>query len=718
MGALQVRESLFVRMLRGLKLLQTVDAPMLTDVNAGLDYGQPFSTAPGFPPIDSLSAIAVDPWIYAAATTVALDMAGIPLKVRRGDGADALVLDDHPVLELLRYPSSRMPASQFHAQLWLDLIATGIFFVLVLRDNRKKPVGLIRLHPERCRILADKTSQIEAVEYEAGDERIRYAWEDILVGSLPSWEEGPQGLYGTGAIRSLKDDIESSIQLKKRTKESARKGRPDFLATPKVPEISASASQRDGIQRELNRRLKDLDAGVWVTPPDMDITVLTQTLKDLQGSEQLDRIRQGVMAVFHVPPIKLGLETANYATSNNQLVEYWTHYLLVSCIPAWQFSRLAKELGHPTDEVYFDGSGIDAFQEMRTARLVRVQQHVALGMTETDAYAYEGMEDAPIEDAIPATVAPPSPAPVTAVPPPVDGADSSRTYRLGGPLTAADIKGWLATKGAVQYKAPDGPDERDRAWSDWNEKAATPGEQVLTFVVAKILKAQRIRIQKRLAQALHREGMKATGTDGITVKAPPEDIVAEIISSPAEIEAITKDMSPALRRIIELAFKRTKAQLGFSNLTFDPDLSEHAAFAEKMAEHIQAMTAEGVKDIVKTGLDEGKTISEMQKDLTQAYAFSPSRARAIARTESTQALNAGAVQAMTQAEAEGVSFRGKMWLSSRDEAVRDTHVTLDGQVVPLDGQWESSGAKADHPGGFGIAAEDINCRCTVVPVLD
>jgi SPP1 gp7 family putative phage head morphogenesis protein len=270
---------------------------------------------------------------------------------------------------------------------------------------------------------------------------------------------------------------------------------------------------------------------------------------------------------------------------------------------------------------------------------------------------------------------------------------------------------------AEVYKAPELDDERLKAWNDWDQKAALPSERTLTFVVARMLKAQRLRTAKRMATVLHRHGLKATGTDGVTIKAEVEDVIAEIIASPDEIDALTKDMSPALRRIIELAFKRTRDQLGVT-LPFDADLSEHDTFATKMAEQIQQLTAEGVKDIVRSGLDSGATISEMQRELSNSYAFSMSRARAIARTESTQALNAGAVQAMTQAEAEGVSFRGKMWLSSRDEAVRDTHVTLDGQVVPLDGQWESSGAKADHPGGFGVAAEDINCRCTVVPVLD
>ena len=234
MGGVLVRESWFVRAARWLKLLSIEARPQIEDTNAGVDYGQSYAAHPGFPPIDSLSAIAVDPWIYAAAKTIALDMAGLPLKARRARGSESEVLDDHPVLDLLSAPSTRVPASLFRAQAWLDLLLTGIWVSLIVRDARGKPTALLRLHPERCAIISDKTGQIEAIEYEAGDERCRYAWDTVLFCSLPSWEDGPRGLFGTGAIRPLKDDIESAMALKTRTRESAKKGRPDFFATPKT----------------------------------------------------------------------------------------------------------------------------------------------------------------------------------------------------------------------------------------------------------------------------------------------------------------------------------------------------------------------------------------------------------------------------------------------------------------------------------------------------
>jgi uncharacterized protein with gpF-like domain len=72
--------------------------------------------------------------------------------------------------------------------------------------------------------------------------------------------------------------------------------------------------------------------------------------------------------------------------------------------------------------------------------------------------------------------------------------------------------------------------------------------------------------------------------------------------------------------------------------------------------------------------------------------------------------------AFGQAADLGVSFM-REWVSSRDDAVRPTHVELDGQLrqpgEPFDSE---SGAAGLGPGLFFVPSEDINCRCVVRPV--
>ena len=46
--------------------------------------------------------------------------------------------------------------------------------------------------------------------------------------------------------------------------------------------------------------------------------------------------------------------------------------------------------------IEYDFSSIPALQDLRTAQIARVASHVQLGMPVADAYAYEGLIDAPI----------------------------------------------------------------------------------------------------------------------------------------------------------------------------------------------------------------------------------------------------------------------------------------------------------------------------------
>ena len=63
----------------------------------------------------------------------------------------------------------------------------------------------------------------------------------------------------------------------------------------------------------------------------------------------------------------------------------------------------------------------------------------------------------------------------------------------------------------------------------------------------------------------------------------------------------------------------------------------------------------------------------------------------------------------------------KQWLSARNGKVRPSHVSLDSQIAELHENFKLSagfgGHVAQSPGEFGIAKEDINCHCTMIPLV-
>ncbi len=86
----------------------------------------------------------------------------------------------------------------------------------------------------------------------------------------------------------------------------------------------------------------------------------------------------------------------------------------------------------------------------------------------------------------------------------------------------------------------------------------------------------------------------------------------------------------------------------------------------------------------------------------------------IVRTESHRITNEVKMDTITKAKDSGADLV-KQWDSVLDARTRSTHVYLDGQEREIDQPFKSaSGYKAMYPGGFGVAAEDINCRCVML----
>jgi uncharacterized protein with gpF-like domain len=161
-----------------------------------------------------------------------------------------------------------------------------------------------------------------------------------------------------------------------------------------------------------------------------------------------------------------------------------------------------------------------------------------------------------------------------------------------------------------------------------------------------------------------------------------------------------------------------------TSLEWRPDRSAGLATVAESVTQITEATRQRVREIVTAGLTEGLSATDIAVQLQQSESlFGPARALTVARTESTNALNLGAVDAMGAAADVGVRVR-KEWLSSRDAAVRPAHRALDRQVVGVGEEFvvplgvEFAGASARHPGGFDEPALTCNCRCTVLPVVE
>lgn len=114
------------------------------------------------------------------------------------------------------------------------------------------------------------------------------------------------------------------------------------------------------------------------------------------------------------------------------------------------------------------------------------------------------------------------------------------------------------------------------------------------------------------------------------------------------------------------------------------------------------------------GIANGSTWAEMAAHIAHGmnspFHKAMNNAMRIARTEGHRIQNRAQMDTLNKAKENGADVV-KQWISTLDDRTRETHKILDGQIREIEDYFEVNGHKAKYPGGFGVASEDIHCRC-------
>ena len=148
------------------------------------------------------------------------------------------------------------------------------------------------------------------------------------------------------------------------------------------------------------------------------------------------------------------------------------------------------------------------------------------------------------------------------------------------------------------------------------------------------------------------------------------------------------------------------------------------SYGLELCKDINNTTKKKLRKVLSEAIGEGDGLEERKKKLIKAADFmfdddKKWRAELIARTESCTTMNAGGNELY---KAEGVE--SKEWVATLDDRTRDSHLLMDGVVVPITEKFEvpatsqSEGAWMDYPGDASApASETCNCRCTTAPIV-
>ena len=139
--------------------------------------------------------------------------------------------------------------------------------------------------------------------------------------------------------------------------------------------------------------------------------------------------------------------------------------------------------------------------------------------------------------------------------------------------------------------------------------------------------------------------------------------------------------------------------------------TKNLKFSTRIYEKVDELK-ETAKSEIARGFSTGKDYASIARQISLRAGTSLARMYTIAKTEGHRVTSESEMDCMQAAKEKGADVV-KEWISTLDSVTRQTHVELDGQVRELEEYFviPSSGAMAMYPGGFGIACEDINCRC-------
>jgi len=166
-----------------------------------------------------------------------------------------------------------------------------------------------------------------------------------------------------------------------------------------------------------------------------------------------------------------------------------------------------------------------------------------------------------------------------------------------------------------------------------------------------------------------------------------------------------KGMGPLVTQATERSTAVIAADVGINFNLLNPHVAkfarEETAF---LVTNVSDTTIADLQAVLGAGIDAGKSVADIARDVADSGSFARSRARLIARTESTRSNTGGPTKSL-EAYAKASKRRyTKTWATAGDDRVRDEHEAMDGETVGISEKFSNGREYPDEP----------NCRCALI----
>ena len=573
------------------------------------------------------------------------------LRVYRRTGTGREEAPDSPLQALLNKANPFWTRTQLWRAMQTDLGWHGNAFWALEFAGRRQPQEAWRLRPDWMEIKTDSTNYIDHYEYEVGNNKIEYSPAEIIhfryANPLNEW-------WGLTPLAAALLPADTGIEAMTRTRTLFKN-----LAVPSTvlqTQEALDKDRADEIKAEWTQALAgSKQAGrTVVLHSGLKVETLGMTQEQAQTLETQRWTVEDVARVFRVPLPLIGQVAAVYRSIREAEAALWHEALIPELL--WAEEILNEELvPFFGDDLFvaFDLTGIEALQEDAEKKFQRYQ-----GMLDRGVYTVNEVRL------------------MERIGPPVGWGDA-----WWAPLNLSPVK-----RGRPETSAMSTPVSAPvRAWQ------LDPDEvDYLGARIGKWLEAEAGAIAE--AYTIHSAAFRA-GTyqydwgrwEGL------EPIISGGIEPPYQAAAETQ--------VLQLA---AEPSLALPNI-------RAAEWAERYAgltvTRISNHTIGQINDVLAKAVKEGWARDRLANELRGHAAFSPTRARTIARTETQKAFNVGNLRGY---ELSGV-VEGKTWLVVGADPC---------ELCVANGAQEPVSIDQGFASGHDTPPAHSNCLCRVLPKLN
>lgn len=644
-----------------------------------------------------------NPVVAACVGVYASTLNEAPLAAMYDDGT---INRQHPVSLLFRKPNPRMGQAEFWQIVWTYLAIGGNAYLVKVRSSYGNIVELYPYSDAHVAPLLNDLGWIYAYRYNSGNIVQDWPADDVIHIQNPAYRDPLAMHKGISPISVAWDKINTYNELQATIYSLvASNAVPSgILSAPGDIGVAAIESLKVQLQKRRNAQGRERTDPL-VLGSGMNYTQMGLDAQRLQAIETVQELETAICSAFRIHPAVV-LTSAGLARSTyNNLASAYQEYTTLTRVPFWNSleeqleSGLAKEF--PNVQLAFDLAEVQALQpdvdaviypviaEFNANIITQNETRQKLGfepVQDGDKFAYEMLPQAGGFGAFAADT-----------PEAKDGAEFIES------VEGQRIK-WVEPE-AVKYW---------RTQEDAVKKAIGPTQNDVAAMFARL---EREVLKAAKSKAAYKQEEGATRTLSFDV--------AKVLNDALLKTSVTKFMRD--NAITQEALRQRIMEMVMTSL--DGDLTQVQSFTDqirdeqirKMSEMMSESADTTRKDVARVlEANAGKPAAEVQKALQAKFAeLTTSRAKMIATTTckaQTSVVQQATVKRVNARETDPGRKVVQVWLSQRDDIVRETHEELDGKWIEQGETFDKYVPGAGAGPGLGDVSEAANCRCTLRPV--